>query len=166
MPYFDQLAGVYTRFADHEARGRSALYEELARGIAGDREILCALAELPRPKQQPNLILAAVRHLCGVADGWPQFHRWFLERRNDVVAVMLARRTQTNEPARCAALLPLLALLPQPLALRGCDRPIRGHRTLPADTRRAAGRLDRPARDEHRLAELERTDQSFSRRRA
>jgi hypothetical protein len=30
---------------------------------------------------------------------------------------MLSRRTQTNEPARCATLLPALALLPQPLAL-------------------------------------------------
>ena len=30
---------------------------------------------------------------------------------------MLARRTQTNEPARCALLLPALAQLPQPLAL-------------------------------------------------
>jgi hypothetical protein len=29
----------------------------------------------------------------------------------------MKRRTQTNEPARCATLLPLLALLPQPLAL-------------------------------------------------
>jgi hypothetical protein len=30
---------------------------------------------------------------------------------------MLARRTQTNEAARCASMLPLLAALPQPLAL-------------------------------------------------
>jgi hypothetical protein len=30
---------------------------------------------------------------------------------------VLARRTQTNEPARCAVLLPALAALPQPLAL-------------------------------------------------
>src|SRR5262245_38809404 len=30
---------------------------------------------------------------------------------------MRAKRTQTNEPARCAVLLPLLARLPQPLAL-------------------------------------------------
>ncbi len=30
---------------------------------------------------------------------------------------MLTRRTQTNEPARCAVLLPALAQLPQPLAL-------------------------------------------------
>ena len=39
------------------------------------------------------------------------------ERRAEVEAVMLERRTQTNEPARCALLLPLLAALPQPLAL-------------------------------------------------
>src|SRR6266567_66998 len=30
---------------------------------------------------------------------------------------MLSRTTQTNEPARCAVMLPLLAQLPQPLAL-------------------------------------------------
>ncbi len=30
---------------------------------------------------------------------------------------MRTRRTQTNEPARCATLLPALALLPQPVAL-------------------------------------------------
>ena len=39
------------------------------------------------------------------------------ERRDEVEALMLARRTQTNEAARCALLLPLLAALPQPLAL-------------------------------------------------
>lgn len=113
----DRLAEDYVRFAEHEARGRSALYEELARGVAGDREILAALAELPRAKQQPNLVFAGVRHLCGLPDGWAQFRRWFLERRDGVVALMLARRTQTNEPARCATMLPLLATLRAPLAL-------------------------------------------------
>ena len=39
------------------------------------------------------------------------------ERRGEIEAVMLERRTQTNEPARCALMLPLLAALPQPLAL-------------------------------------------------
>jgi hypothetical protein len=38
-------------------------------------------------------------------------------RRAEVEAVVLSRRTQTNEPARCALLLPALAALPQPLAL-------------------------------------------------
>jgi hypothetical protein len=75
------------------------------------------LAELPRAKQQPNLLLAAVRAVCGTPRGWAQFRACVLERRDEVVAVLLARRTQTNEPARCATLLPLLATLPQPLAL-------------------------------------------------
>jgi hypothetical protein len=85
--------------------------------VAADGEVLAVLAELPESKRQPNLLLAAARHVCGTPDGWPQFRRWFLERRDEVVAVLLARRTQTNEPARCATLLPLLAALPQPLAL-------------------------------------------------
>ena len=113
----DRVAESYNRFADHEAHGRSPLYEELARGVAGDRELLRLLGQLPRQKQQPNLLLGAVRSLCGTPDGWSQFRSWFFERRDEVVAVMLARRTQTNEPARCATLLPLLAMLPQPLAL-------------------------------------------------
>jgi hypothetical protein len=32
------VAARYVRFADDEARGRSPLYEQLARGVAGDRE--------------------------------------------------------------------------------------------------------------------------------
>jgi hypothetical protein len=38
-------------------------------------------------------------------------------RPDELRATMLRRTTQTNEPARCAVLLPLLAALPQPLAL-------------------------------------------------
>jgi len=113
----EQLAEVYARFAAREARGRSPLYEELARGLAADRELLRLLVELPAPKQQPNLLFAAVRYLCGVAQDWPQFRGWVLERSEQILALIQARRTQTNEPARCATLLPLLAQLPQPLAL-------------------------------------------------
>jgi hypothetical protein len=112
-----ELAAAYTRFAEREARGRSALYCELAAGVAGDRRILQVIAELPEPKRQPNLVLAGLRYLCGTASGWCQFREWFLERQDDLIEVVLARRTQTNEPARCATLLPLLATLPQPLAL-------------------------------------------------
>ncbi|MQA74882.1 MAG: DUF2332 family protein [Solirubrobacterales bacterium] len=113
----DELAGVYVRFAEHEARGRSPLYEELARGVAADREILSVLADLPRAKRQPNLVFAALRCVCGTPAGWREFRSRFLARRDEIVAFVLARRTQTNEPARCATLLPALAALPQPLAL-------------------------------------------------
>jgi hypothetical protein len=113
----ERLSDVYRRFAEHEARERSPLYAELARGVAADRELLGLLARLPRPKQQPNLLFAALRMLCGTPTGWAEFRARFDERREDVLALILARRTQTNEPARCATLLPLLATLRPPLAL-------------------------------------------------
>jgi hypothetical protein len=40
-----------------------------------------------------------------------------LQDKDALRAVMLERSTQTNEPGRCAALLPVLAGLPEPLAL-------------------------------------------------
>ena len=117
MPESDRLAGVYRHFAEHEARGRSPLYAELALGVAGDRELLEVLAGLPRAKQQPNLLFSAMLALCGTPSGWDEFRAWFAERREELLELVRARRTQTNEPARCATLLPLLATLPPPLAL-------------------------------------------------
>jgi hypothetical protein len=113
----ERLAGVYRNFAEHEARGRSALYEELALGVAENHELLELLEGLPRAKQQPNLLFSVVLALCGTPAGWAEFRAWMEERRDEVLAQLLARRTQTNEPARCATLLPLLATLPPPLAL-------------------------------------------------
>src|SRR5579863_268886 len=112
-----RIAAAYVRFADQEVRGRSPLYEALARGVAGDPDIIAFLAALPREKRQPNLLLAAFRLLFGTPDHWAQFRRALLGNADAVRSVMLARSTQTNEPGRCAALLPVLAGLPEPLAL-------------------------------------------------
>lgn len=111
------LAARYRRFAAQEAHGRSPLYEALALGVADDLEILGFLLTLPEAKRQPNLLLAAARHLFGTPGGWAEFRRGVLDRPEALRALMLARATQTNEPGRCASLLPALALLPQPLAL-------------------------------------------------
>ena len=111
------LSRLYRRFADEEFRGHSPLYEELARGVAGDGAILDLLLTLPREKRQPNLLFAALRSLIGTPSDWPQFRAAVLGNAEPLRALMLARSTQTNEPARCASLLPVLALLPGPLAL-------------------------------------------------
>jgi hypothetical protein len=111
------LAARYRRFAAEEARGRSPLYEALANGVAGDDAALRFLLTLPPAKQQPNLLLAAMRHLHGVAPSYGWFRDRLLGDLDAVRAVMLARSTQTNEPNRCVVLLPVLARLPQPLAL-------------------------------------------------
>jgi hypothetical protein len=116
-PELAETAAAYLRFAEDELHGRSALYESFARGVAGDAEVLGFLQTLPAPKRQPNLLLAAVRHLCGLAGDWNQFRNAILDNQPALAALMLARSTQTNEPGRCAVLLPVLARLPQPLAL-------------------------------------------------
>src|SRR5438067_2805788 len=112
-----RLSAAYRRFAEEEARGRSPLYEELARGIATDDKMLDLLLSLPRQKRQPNLLFAAARSLLGTPNGWTRFRRGVGQRKDALRALMLTRSTQTNEPGRCAALLPVLAGLPQPLAL-------------------------------------------------
>jgi hypothetical protein len=111
------LSERYIRFADNEARGRSVLYEALARGVASDADVIDFLAALPTAKQQPNLLFAAVRSLEGTPKDFEDFKRRLFGCAHAVRSLMLARSAQTNEPARCAALLPVLAQLPQPLAL-------------------------------------------------
>jgi hypothetical protein len=113
----DRIAARFRRFAELEAQDRSPLYAKLARSVADDDASLAFLAQLPLAKQQPNLLLAAVRHLHGTPRDWPHFRALLHNNAEAVRALMLVRRTQTNEPARCATLLPVLAQLPQPLAL-------------------------------------------------
>jgi hypothetical protein len=112
-----RVATAYLRFAADEVGDRSPLYAELSRGVARDPEVIGFLLALPRAKRQPNLLFAAFRHLFGTPAGWDQFRRRVLADKDVLRATMLARSTQTNEPGRCAALLPVLAGLPEPLAL-------------------------------------------------
>src|SRR5204863_3139109 len=79
--------------------------------------LLAFLASLPRAKQQPNLLFAAACYLLGEPADIAALRALVADRDTELRAVMLARRTQTNEAARCATLVPLLARLPQPLAL-------------------------------------------------
>jgi hypothetical protein len=109
-------AGNYRAFAA-EARHRSPRYEQLAAAVAGDPVVLAFLDNLPAPKRQPNLLFAAACYLLGEPADLGTLRMLVSDRRDELTGTMLARRTQTNEPARCATLLPALALLPEPLAL-------------------------------------------------
>jgi hypothetical protein len=120
MTGHDPLVGTaenYRRFARLEAHGRSPGYEALAMAVAGDEPILAFLASLPSGKRQPNLLFAAARYLLGAPADIGSLRMLVADRRTELVGVIQARRTQTNEPARCATLLPALAQLRQPLAL-------------------------------------------------
>ena len=113
-------AGVvrtYQMFARLEAHGRSPAYEALAAAAAADPGIVSFIASLPAAKRQPNLLFAAARYLLDAPASIGSLRALVRDRPAELAAVMRARRTQTNEPARCAVLLPALAQLPEPLAL-------------------------------------------------
>jgi hypothetical protein len=113
----DRLARGYRSFAEVEAAEASPLYARLALAVAEDEHLLRFLADLPVGKRQPTLLFAAVQYLHGTPDDVATFRRRVAEDAGTLRATMLARATQTNEPARCAALLPLLDTIPGPLAL-------------------------------------------------
>ena len=112
-----EIAGDYRAFARREARGRSPAYESPANSVAGDAGLVRFVASLPPAKRQPNLLFAAARYLLGAPPGAAELRELVSQSRARLTEVILSRRTQTNEPARCATLLPALAQLPPPLAL-------------------------------------------------
>src|ERR1700689_3400084 len=117
MDDFDLIARRYRHFADLEARGSSPTYETWSRAVAGDRALLSRRAPLPEPKQQPNLVFAALRwHGERPGDGESLRHG-LLDAWSEVSRTIMRRSTQTNEPARCAVLLPLLHRIGGPIPL-------------------------------------------------
>jgi hypothetical protein len=100
-----------------EAQGRSPAYVTLSNAVADDSTILEFLGTLPPDKRQPNLLFASAYYLLG-SPADPGALRDLVRHDPDRLSqVMRTRRTQTNEAARCATLLPALAQLPEPLAL-------------------------------------------------
>jgi hypothetical protein len=102
----------YRRFGELEARGQSAVYERWAHEVEHSPELLALIDTLPRPKRQPNLIFAVSRLLGAPLE---PLTPWLVDNWDAVAAEALVRSTQTNEPRRCAVILPYLPA--GPLAL-------------------------------------------------
>lgn len=85
--------------------------------MAGSARALAFLENLPPDRRQPNLFFAALRLVGGLPRTEAAFDDILTREGDAIAAVMRVRRTQTNEPGRCACLLPLLARLDGPLAL-------------------------------------------------
>lgn len=116
-PLIETASSSYSRWAEIEARGASAIYDDWATGIAQDPEILALITSLPRNKWQPNLVFAGARFAGAPLGPASEFIPWLKENRGAVRHVILTRSTQTNEAGRCAVLLPALSQLEGPLAL-------------------------------------------------
>ncbi len=117
LPEAAAVAERYGRFARDEAPGRSPLYAAWAAGVAADPAVAAILARIPATHRQPPLVFAVTRMLGAPEAPFPQWARWLSAHAGEVVAEASARSLQTNEPLRCAALLPALATVDGPLAL-------------------------------------------------
>ena len=103
-------ADVYAQFAGSQAlNGGSPTYQDWARGVATDPELCALLDTLPEPRRQPNLLFAAARLVGAPPGSWARLRAWLHDAWPAVEQVMLTHATQTNEPRRCATLLPTLA---------------------------------------------------------
>jgi hypothetical protein len=117
MSEMDAVAERYARFARDEAPGRSALYAEWAAAVASDAALAAVLARIPATRRQPPLVFAVTRLLGAPEADATAWSNWVLAHADAVVAECELRSVQTNEPLRCAALLPALALIDGPIAL-------------------------------------------------
>jgi hypothetical protein len=112
-----EVAERYARFSRDEAPGRSALYADWSAGVATDQRILAILARIPATHRQPPLVFAISRMLGAPEAPFRHWSTWVAAHADDVVAECARRSLQTNEPLRCAALLPALSGIPGPIAL-------------------------------------------------
>lgn len=111
------VAERYDRFATEEAPGRSALYAQWAAGVASDPGVQEVIAALPTTRRQPPLVFAVTRMLGAPESDYAEWARWVLAHRGDIAREIAARGLQTNEPLRCAALLPAMSAITGPVAL-------------------------------------------------
>jgi hypothetical protein len=113
------VAAQYEEFAGHCA-GESPCFEEWARGVAQDPDVLAWVDSLPGLKKQPNIVFAAARwHGVPAPGPYAALREALLEDDGTIRATVMARSTQTNEVGRLATLLPAFAaLVPEgPVAL-------------------------------------------------
>jgi hypothetical protein len=113
----DEVRERYERFARDEAPGRSALYEDWARGVAADRAVQDVLVRIPATHRQPPLVFAVARMLGAPLDEFDRWRDFVLSHADALVQECTVRSIQTNEPLRLAPLLPVLSEIEGPIAL-------------------------------------------------
>ncbi len=97
------IAERYRDFATY-AESDSPCFAAWARGVVHDPEVHDWLADLPEPKQQPNLVFAAARwHGAETPSGYAALKRTLLDHESGVKKTIRERATQTNEAGRLGA---------------------------------------------------------------
>ena len=110
MDPYGEVVEQYVAFADEA--GDSPCFEEWARGVAADPEVLAWVETLPGLKRQPNLVFAAARwHGVPAPGPYAALRGALLGDDGTIRATILSRATQTNEVGRLATLTPAFAAL-------------------------------------------------------
>ncbi|HEX7396516.1 MAG TPA: DUF2332 family protein, partial [Propionibacteriaceae bacterium] len=107
---------LYTWFAT-EVQPSSPAWARVSRQVASTPSIAARLDALPAAARQPNLFLGACKFLGGPLDADPSLPDWVASHWPQIERLVTTRFTQTNEVGRCAVIAPVLASLPQPIAL-------------------------------------------------
>ncbi len=141
MTDIGDLARRFQRFAELECRGSSPLYERLAIGVSTDVKVLEIATHCAKGQPAPNLFFGAAhltllkgeRHPVSAfypniadadapgpdTDPYPHFKDFCLRNRQEIIETISTRTVQTNEVGRCAALLPVFAIV----SSRAPDKP-------------------------------------------
>jgi len=132
----DELAALWTWFAEHSFADGSPLYHRVATAVAADEEVLDLVLQAPPAAHLPLVLLGAVHYLLldglehpladvyagrSVADPGPLFLDVCRTQRPALAELLAFRHTQTNECGRSALIGPALTWaaerLGEPLAL-------------------------------------------------
>lgn len=128
------LSDRFTLFANRECKDSSPLYGRLSLDVSEDPELLALASYAMEGQPPPNLFFAAVQfllfgnqdHLLAShypnlrlastegEDPFPVFREFCLENRDAVRDLLATRRVQTNEPRRCAYMLPTFEYIASP----------------------------------------------------
>ena len=112
-----ETVDLYRRWARVAAQNLSPTYERLALAVADDAAVVALLEKVEIGRRQPNLLFGALRWYGVPVEDPVRSLSWARTHPDLILTILRTRRTQTNEVARCATILPALAQLPQPLAL-------------------------------------------------
>lgn len=115
--HIDEVRRRYARFAAEEAPGRSEVYAAWAGEVAINTDAAAVIAGFPDQRTQPPLVFAVARLLGCAAEEGAMFADFLVGNAARMSDELTRRSLQTNEPLRCAALLPALSLISGPLAL-------------------------------------------------
>ena len=138
---YDDISMKFKRFAVHECKGSSPLYEFLSSKIAEDTNILDLAKEAREGQPMPNLFLGAVHYLLMKGynhplagfypslteqpfpkeQAYPVFEDFCSSYSDKIIELIKSKIVQTNEVRRCSYLYPVFSrishMTSKPLAL-------------------------------------------------